>query len=397
MKYIQEALDEITTKLTYPVIPTLQSAADPEIMVDGRKILLFCSNDYLAMANHPDVKKAAHQAIDTHGVSTCASRLVAGNTDLHNKLERLIADFLHREDSVVFPTGFMTNSGTISAVVKGINAFRVFPKKTVIISEELNHASIIDGCTLTKAKVEQYPHRDMKALERLLKKYRNERKLVISDAVFSMDGDIAPVDVMVGLKKKYDALLMVDEAHSIGVLGKTGRGVLEHFGLPFDSVDILMGTISKGIGTMGGYVAGSKVLADFLRIMARSYMFTASPLPPPLTAAAIASFNFIIKNPLRVEMLRVQSEKLRIAFRKNGFDILDTETPIIPLMLYDEKKAINFSKCLFDEGVLAPCVRWPAVEKGRARIRFVLMATHTDEQIQRLVDACVKVRNASAA
>ena len=392
MKDISNTLKLIIEKKLYPNIHTLFTAADPEVIINDRKLLLFCSNDYLGLANHPLIKEKAIEAIKKYGVSTCASRLISGNTELHNELEKLIADFLHRDDAIVFPTGYMTNSGVIPAIINGINIFNLIPKKTIIISEELNHASIIDGSVRSGGKIIIFPHKDTRFLERILKKYKKLRKLVITDAVFSMDGDIAPIPVIIELCKKYNAILMVDEAHSIGVLGKTGRGILEHFGLPFDSIDILMGTLSKAIGSIGGYIAGSKDLIEFLRVTARSYIFTASPLPPPSTAAAIMAIRYIKTNPSIVDYSKKNATYLRFKLRENEFDILETETPIIPIMLNDEQKAIKFSDFLFENGVLAPCVRWPAVPKGKARIRCVVMANHTNKQIDKLVEICTKAR-----
>ncbi|MBN1913006.1 MAG: 8-amino-7-oxononanoate synthase [Candidatus Omnitrophica bacterium] len=394
MKEIKATVKVFREKRLYPRIHTLSSAADPEIIIEGKKVLLFCSNDYLGLANHPLIKQRAKEAIDNYGVSTCASRLISGNTDLHNRLEKAIADFLSCQDAVAFNCGYMTNLGAISAVINGINTFSIFPQKTLIISEELNHASIIDGCKLSGSKVIVYPHKDMKSLEKILKKHKKIRKLVVTDAVFSMDGDIAPIPEIAALVKKYNAFLMVDEAHSIGVLGETGRGVLEHFKLSFESVDILMGTLSKAIGSIGGYIAGTRELTDFLRVTARPYIFTASPLPPPSTIAAISAIEFIRDNPSIVESSRKNARHLREKLRANKFDILETETPIIPLMIYDEQKAIRFSDILFENGILAPCVRWPAVPKGKARIRCVIMANHSLEQLDRLVEACVITRKA---
>ncbi|MCX7661904.1 MAG: aminotransferase class I/II-fold pyridoxal phosphate-dependent enzyme [Candidatus Omnitrophica bacterium] len=392
MELIVKTLREIRERNLYPKIHSLFSAVDPEVTVDGKKMLLFCSNDYLGLANHPKVKEKAIEAIYQYGVSTCASRLISGNTELHNKLERLIADFLFQEEAIVLTTGYMTNTGVIPALVNGVNIFSLFPRKTLIISDELNHASIIDGCKESRTKIIIFPHRDTKRLEKILKKYKRTRKIIITDAVFSMDGDIAPIPEIVGLAKKYNALTMIDEAHSIGVLGRTGRGILEYFNLPFNAIDILMGTLSKAIGSIGGYIAGSRNLIDFLRVTVRSYIFTASPLPPPSVAAAIAAIEYIKSNPSIVESLQKNAEYLRNKFKENKFEILETQTPIIPLMLYEEQKAIRFADRLFDYGILAPCVRWPAVPKGKARIRCVVMANHNISQLDKLIEACVKVR-----
>jgi len=393
MKQIIKTLDSIRKKNLYPKIHTLSNAVDPEVVIGDKPMLLFCSNDYLGLANNTAIKERAKEAIDKYGVSTCASRLIAGNTELHNELEKLIAIFMHREDAIAFSTGYMTNIGVIPALIKGINVLNVITQKTLIISEELNHASIIDGCKLSQAKIIVYPHKNIRMLEKILRRHRRIRKLIITDAVFSMDGDIAPIPDIVELARKYGAMLMVDEAHSIGVLGKTGRGVLEHFNLPFDSVDILMGTLSKAVGSIGGYIAGSKDLIDFLRVTARSYIFTASPLPPPSTVAAIAALEYIMNNPSLVESSRRNAEYLRCKFKENNFDTLETQTPIIPIMLYDEQKAIRFSEILFERGILAPCVRWPAVPWGKARIRCVVMANHTPSQLDKLVETCIIARD----
>jgi 8-amino-7-oxononanoate synthase len=393
MRQIKKTLDMIRQKNLYPRIHTLSSAADPEITVDGKKILLFSSNDYLGLANNKSIKEKAKQAIDAFGVSTCASRLIIGNTDLHNQLERCISDFLHREDAIAFTTGYMANMGVIPALVKGINIFNLIPQKTVIISEELNHASLIDGCKLSETKLVVYPHKNTNALEKILKKYKRTRKLIVTDSVFSMEGDIAPLPEIAQLAKKYDAMTMVDEAHSIGVLGKTGRGILEHFSMPFDSVDILMGTLSKAIGSIGGYITGTKDLIDFLRVTARPYIFTASPLPPASTSAAIAGIEYIKDNPSIIESSQRNAEYARVKLTENGFDILNTRTPIIPLMVYDEQKAIRFSEILLENNIFAPCVRWPAVPWSKARIRCVVMANHTLSQIDKLIGSCIIARD----
>ncbi len=393
MEDIRNLVTELREKGYYPTIRTITSGIDPEITIDGRRLLMFCSNDYLALANFPKVKSAAIAAIENYGVSTCASRLISGNTDLHEDLENELADFLGTESAIVFTTGYMANSGVIPALVNGINMFRLLKKETIIISEELNHASIIDGCKIAKNRVEVYKHSDTNDLEKKLKKFRSKRKIVITDAVFSMDGDYAPIKSIVGLCRSYNALLMVDEAHSIGVLGKTGRGVTEFFDLePNEDIPVLMGTLSKAIGSIGGYIAGSKLLIDYLRVTARSYIFTASPLPPASTAAAIQAIREIKNNPKLVTSLNKNADYLRTGLKQHGFDTLNSSTPIIPIVIGDEVKAIKFSDRLFNEGILAPCVRWPAVPKGKARIRCVVMATHTKEHLDTFIEKCKKIK-----
>src|SRR3990167_559142 len=387
MLEIEKLLKKIKDNHYYPIVRTIDSAIDPEIIINGKKIILFCSNDYLGLANHERLKQVAIETIKHYGVGTGASRLISGNINVHEKLEKSLAQFLGTESAIVFATGYMTNVGTISALVNGINMFRLFKKKTLIISEELNHASIIDGCALAKTEVKIYKHKDINGLESILKKHENKRKIIVTDAVFSMDGDIAPLPEVVDLAKKYGAMLMVDEAHSIGVLGKTGRGVTEHFGIPPRDIPILMGTLSKAFGSIGGYIAGTKNLIDYLRITARSYIFSTA-LPPAASAVTLEAIHLISENPHIVRSLKNNTTYLIENLRKNNLNVLETETPIIPILIGDEAKAIHFSEKLFEAGILAPCVRWPVVPKGKARIRCVVMATHTQKHMDRLIEVC---------
>lgn len=392
MEYIINALDDIRSRGLYPKIRIIESAIDPEIVIGGKKILMFCSNDYLGLANHSRVKKSAIAAIEKYGVSTCSSRLISGNTDIHEELEYELSHFLNVESSMVFPTGYMSNAGVIPAIVNGVNLLKIINKKTIIISDQLNHASIIDGCRLAKTKIYRYEHRNIRALEKILKRHRKLRKLIVTDGVFSMDGDIIDLPTMIELKEKYNALLMIDEAHSIGVLGKTGRGITEYYQIDSSKVDILMGTLSKAIGSIGGYIAGSKALIDFLRVTVRSYIFTASPLPPASTAAALEALYLMQEDQSYVASLKNNSDYLREQLRKAGVDILDSQTPIIPVMIGDEREAIDFSEDLFSHGILSPCVRWPVVPKGEARIRCVVMANHTREHLDYLVKTIVDLK-----
>ena len=384
----------------YPEIKIISgSPTNTEIIVENKKILIFCSNDYLGLANNPILKKAAHEAIDKYGVGSGGSRLVSGNTDIQLQLEKSIAEFKGGEAAITFSTGYMANTGTIPAVIDVIsnikkigNKIIALPsfKKNIILSDELNHASIIDGCRLSHAKIVVYKHKNIKDLENKLKKYKNSRKLIVTDGVFSMDGDIAPLPDIARLAKKYNAMAMVDDAHASGVLGKEGRGTSEYFGLKPNDIDIIMGTFTKAFGGVGGFVVGSKDLIDFLRISARSYIFSA-PIPPAIVAGLLIAITEAKNNANLRKALWEHANYLKDSLKKMGFNTLLSETQIIPVLIGKEEKAIEFSKLLFENGILAPCVRWPAVPWGEARLRLTVKATHTKEQIDYLIKNIEKI------
>jgi 8-amino-7-oxononanoate synthase len=390
MKQIKEFLDWVDANRLYPDLMVIKGGAETEVAINGKKVLMFSSNNYLGLSTHPKVIRAAIDATKKYGVGSGGSRLLSGNMDIHRRLEERLTRFKGAEDAIIWPTGYSGNVGTISAV---INLMKIGPasylrRKSIVISDELNHASIIDGCALSKAKVAVYKHRDADDLKRKLKKYANRRKLVVTDAVFSMDGDIAPLDKIVPLCKKYGAMLMVDEAHSTGMLGKNGHGLIEHFGFkPVEDVDIVFGTCSKALGGIGGFVVGSKDLIKFLRIASRSYMFSAAMMPG-CAAALIAALDLIEKEPRIREKMWENVNYLKEGFHQMGFDTLDSETQIVPIFIGAEQNAITFSRLLLEKGIYGPCVRWPAVEKEKARIRFTVMSTHSKQQLDHLLYSC---------
>jgi len=374
----------------YPDLKTVEGPADPEVVIDGKKVLMFSSNNYLGLSNHPRVVKAGIEAIKKYGVGSDGSRLLSGNLKIHREFEEAIAKFKGAEDAIVWPTGYSANVGVISAVMYPLKVglIDVFHLDGVILSDELNHASIIDGARMSKQKKVVFKHRDISDLEKKLKSYRWRRKLVVTDSVFSMDGDIAPLDKIAELCKKYDAMLMIDEAHATGILGKTGHGSLEHFNLkPTTDVDVVLGTCSKALAVTGGFVVGSKELVKYLRVASRSYMFSTA-MTPMASGALIEVLKIIESEPQIRQTLLENSDYLRNQFKEIGFDTLTSQTQIIPILIGEDQKAILFSRKLFERGIFGPNVRWPAVEKGKARIRFTVMATHTKEQLNQLIKSC---------
>lgn len=393
MKLIIDILKRMKEDKIYPKFDIISSALDTEAFMNNVKVIMFASNNYLGLANNNLMKEAAKEAINRYGISTCTSRVSAGNLDIHLALERKIAGFLKRESSIVFTTGYMANTGVISAImdVPIISLFGLLSfDKGLIISDELNHASLIDGCRLSKAEKIIYKHKDMKDLESILIRNKKRRKLIIADAVFSLDGDITPVDKIVELAKKYNAMTMVDEAHSVGVFGKNGRGITEYFNVE-GQVDILMGSLSKAFGCIGGYIAGTKDLTDFLRVTARTYIFTAGPLPPAETQALSKAIEIISENGDLRKNLWENTNYLKDQLIKSNFNILNSESPIIPILIGDEDKTTEIKQKLFAKGILVGWARWPAVPKGMARLRCTVTAGHTKEQLNYLLDCLLKL------
>lgn len=397
MEAINKFLEFADKNGLYPDLRIIEGAADPEVVIDGKKVLMFSSNNYLSLSSHPSVISAAIEAVKKYGGGAGGSRLLSGNLKIFKELEETIVDFKGGEDAIVWPTGYAANVGIITAVMDS-NLSKIsdplgslFKKEGVILSDQLNHASIIDGCRMVKQKVLPYKHLDMAELEELLKKHKSARKLIVTDGVFSMDGDIAPLDKISALAKKYNALTMVDEAHASGILGKTGRGTLEHFNLePVKDIDIVMGTLGKSFGSAGGFATGSKNLIRYLRVASRSYMFSTA-MTPATAAAANAAIKVAKNDSTWREKLLKNSKYLRESLQKAGFDTLTSETQIVPIFIGEDDNAIKFGRKLFEKGIYGPPVRWPAVEKGKARIRVAVMAAHTKEQIDYLVDSCQKI------
>jgi 8-amino-7-oxononanoate synthase len=395
MEYVRALLKAVKDSNLYPTIRTVFSSAAPDAVVDGKNVLSLCSNNYLGMATHPKVIQASTQATQKYGTSCGGSRLISGNLELQEELEKEISSFKSTEAALAFMTGFMANTGTIPALMNVVNMYglpRIAQEDNVIISDELNHASIVDACRLSKAQRFIYKHRNMNDLEIILKKNKSKRKLIVTDGVFSMDGDIPPLPQIVDLAEKYKAMVMVDDAHASGILGENGGGTLEHFHLK-GKADIIMGTFSKAFGGVGGFVAGSHELIKFLKIRARQYIFS-SALPPGTAAGIIAAIREVRNHPELREKLWKNVNQLKSGFKSMGFNTLESETQIIPIFIGKEKTAMQASEELFNDGIFVPCVRWPAVPEGQARLRCTVMATHSEDQINKVLDIFQKVGKA---
>jgi len=367
----------------YPYFRVIESAQDPEVIVDGRKMIMIGSNNYLGLTNHPRVKEAALEAVRKYGSGCAGSRLLNGTLDIHVRLEEKLARFMRKETALVFSTGFQTNLGVISALAG---------KDDIILIDKMDHASIIDGCRLSFGEIKKYRHNDMEDLERLLQQNNGKGKLIIVDGVFSMEGDIADLPNIVRLSKKYGARLMVDDAHGIGVLGKTGRGTAEHFGLE-DEVDLIMGTYSKSLASIGGFIAASEDVVHYIKHFARALIFSASP-PPSSVASVSAAIDIIEEEPGRRERLWHNTNKALNGFKALGFDTGKSETPIIPVIVGEDRKAFTMARMLHDRGIFANVAVSPAVPADMALIRTSYMATHTDEQLDRVLKAFEEVGRA---
>jgi len=380
-------IDTLKSQHLYKVPKILETPAGGRVRMNGREVVNLASNNYLGLADHPKVVQAAHEAIDKWGVGAGAVRWIGGTMSVHEELERRLASFKHTEAVLVFTSGFTANSGTIPAVVTD---------KDVIISDELNHASIIDGVRLSAAKYKKsegyvYPHKDMEALEKILQNTQSfEKRMIITDGVFSMDGDIAPLPDIVQLAEKYDAFVMVDDAHASGVLGKNGAGSTSHFNL-YGRVDIQLGTLSKALGVVGGYIAGSAVLKDWLINRGRPYLFSTAH-PPMVAAALIAALDIMETDPEPMKRLWDNTRWWKNALAEAGFDTMGSETPITPVYVGDEAKAQEFERALWEEGVYALAILYPTVARGKARIRTMPSAAHTQEDLEFALKAFKKVR-----
>lgn len=362
--------ENLKDKNLYRTMKTIDSAQGSHISLDGKDYVLMASNSYLDLTTHPYMISKTHEALDRYGMGSGGSRLTTGNTTMHDALEKKIAEFKGTDASIVFNTGYVANLATISALMRNGG---------IIFSDELNHASIIDGCRLSKCKTVVYKHNDMEDLERKILDNPCDFGLVVSDAVFSMDGDILNLPAFINVCRKYNLLSMVDEAHATGVIGKTGHGIVEHYDSDIKP-DILMGTLSKAIGGEGGYVAGSTTLIDYLRNMARGFIFSTS-LSPAVMAANLAGIEIIDNEPERVANLQNNVEFFCKCLQDEGLNI-SSETAIIPIIIGDEKKAMDVASSLLSEGFYISAIRYPTVAKGQARLRVALMATHTKEELQ---------------
>jgi glycine C-acetyltransferase len=382
LDWLTQEIDGLKEQGLYNRIRTIGSAQGAWITVDGRNVLNFCSNNYLGLANHPKVVEAAKEATTKYGVGPAAVRSIAGTTDLHVQLEQRLAKFKGAEDVITFQSGFTANLGTISALVG---------KEDVIFSDRLNHASIIDGCRLSGARIVAYEHNDPSALEDAIKANASDfrRALIITDGVFSMDGDIAPLPALYEVAKKYEILFMVDDAHGEGVLGKGGRGIVDHFDL-HGKVDIEVGTMSKAFGVVGGIVAGDKKIIEWLRQRGRPFLFS-SAVTAPDAAACLAAVDLLEESTELVDKLWANAKYFKEEMKKLGFDTGASETPITPVMLGEAPLAQQFSRELFEEGVFAMSIGFPTVAKGKARIRVMISASHDNDDLGKGLDAFAKV------
>lgn len=378
-EFFKERISKIAELGLYRKLWILEGMQSHRIKREGKEVIQFSSNNYLGLTSHPAVKKKAIKIIEEFGCGSASSRLVSGNLLLYKELEERLAQFKQTPAALVFNSGYMANLGVIPSLMG---------EGDIIFSDELNHASIIDACRLSRAEICIYPHRDVEYLENLLRKTKGKKKLIVTEGVFSMEGDIAPLPDIAFIAERYSAMLMVDDAHGTGVLGEQGRGTIEHFGLQ-NKVDIQMGTLSKALGGIGGFIAGDKILIDYLINTARTFIFTTA-LPPSVLSSAIAALEVICEEPnLRKRLWdNVQFFKTRI--ESLGFQTTSTETPIIPVILRDSWLALRMSEMLLHQGILIQAIRPPAVPEGTSRLRITIMATHTREDLEMALYALEK-------
>jgi len=387
LSYLTDQMNELKQKGTHFSLRVLEEPQAPECVFDGKRVINLASNNYLGLTTHPKLREAAIAATKKYGVGSGAVRTVSGTMSIHMELEEKIARFKNTEACVVFQSGFAANAGTVSAILG---------KDDFIISDELNHASIIDGARLSRAKIKVFRHKDIAHAEELLKEVAGEpgHKLIITDGVFSMDGDIGPLPSLCDLAEKYGAIMMIDDAHSSGVLGRNGRGTVDHYKV-HGRVDIQVGTLSKAIGALGGYVCGSKELIDFLYHRARPFLFSTSH-PPSVAATCIAAFDVLEQEPELMDKLWANTRFFKKELGLLGFNIGGTttpasETPITPIIIGEGRLTMEFSRELFNEGVFTPGIAFPTVAEGKARLRTIMTATHTQDQMTRALEVLKKV------
>lgn len=382
LSYLTDQLESWKTAGTYQRLRVLESPCEPISRVDGREVINLASNNYLGLANHPKLVEASIAAAQKYGAGSGAVRTISGTMGLHMELERRIAAFKNVEACVVFQSGFTANAGTVSAILG---------PEDHIVSDGLNHASIIDGCRLSRAKIHVYPHADVAIAAQKLAALDGVpgRKLLITDGVFSMDGDIGPLPELVALAEKHGAIMMVDDAHSSGVLGRNGRGTVDHFGL-HGRVDIQVGTLSKSIGVLGGYVCGSRDFIEFLYQRARPFLFSTSH-PPAVAAACLAAFDLLENEPERIDTMWANTHYFKKALQDAGFNTGNSVTPIVPVMVGEAKTAYAFSRELFENGLWATGIGFPTVPEGKARVRTIVTATHTREMLDRALEILERV------
>jgi len=377
MSFLNTDIEQLKEQGLHRSLRIIGSPNKPVFTVDGKDVINLSSNNYLGLTTHPKLIAASVKATEWYGVGTGAVRTIAGTMNLHEELERRLADFKHTQASLTFQSGFTANTGVLQSLLKD---------EDVIISDQLNHASIIDGIRLSRAQRKVFPHKDMDGLESVLKETQSARvRLIVTDGVFSMDGDIAPMPQIVDLAERYGAIVMIDDAHGSGVLGKNGRGTVNHFDLD-GRVQIQIGTLSKAIGSVGGYVAGDEILRDYLIHMARPFLFSTSQ-PPGVVASCIAAIDVLEQEPEIIDRLWENTRFFKQKLTDLGFNTGRSETPITPVIVGEAHQAMALSDKLFERGVFAQGIGFPTVAKGQARLRTIVSAAHTKEQLQQALDA----------
>jgi glycine C-acetyltransferase len=379
--FLSDELNTLKSQGLYRRLRVLDDMQAARTTIDGRHVINLSSNNYLGLTTHPRLKQKALAAIEQFGVGTGSVRTIAGTMAIHMELERRLAEFKKTEAAVVFQSGFAANAGTVAAILT---------KEDFVISDELNHASIIDGARLSRATIKVFPHRDAGAARTILRDLPAAgRKLLITDGVFSMDGDLGALPELCGLAEEYGCVMMVDDAHASGVFGKNGRGTIDHFGL-HGRVDVQVGTLSKAIGALGGYVAGNKNLIDFLHHRGRPFLFSTSH-PPSVVATCLAALDVLLEEPKLIDQLWANTKFFKDGLKALGFNTGSSESPITPVIAGDAPKAMKLSDRLFEEGVFAQGIGFPTVARDKARVRTIVMATHTREDLQFALDAFAKV------
>jgi glycine C-acetyltransferase len=381
LSYLADELEQMKAQGLYRHLRVLEDEQRAHTTFDGRSVVNLSSNNYLGLTTHPRLREKALAAIERYGVGTGSVRTIAGTMSLHMELERRLAEFKHTEATVVFQSGFAANAGTVSAILT---------KEDVIISDELNHASIIDGCRLSRAAIKVFPHRDADAARKILRELPvAQRKLLITDGVFSMDGDLGPLPDLCAVAEEYGAIMMVDDAHASGVFGKNGRGTVDHFGM-HGRVDVQVGTLSKAVGALGGYVAGTTAFIEFLHHRARPFLFSTSH-PPSVTATCLAAIDVLLEEPQIIDQLWENTRFFKKGLVDLGFNTGASESPITPVIVGDGALAMKLSDRLFQEGVFAQGIAFPTVARDKARVRTIVTATHTRDELQFALDCFAAV------
>ena len=381
LSFLGDELTALKAQGLYRQLRVLDDAQAARTTIDGRDVVNLSSNNYLGLTTHPRLKEKALDALQRWGVGTGSVRTIAGTMAIHMELERRLAEFKKTEAAVVFQSGFAANAGTVAAILT---------KEDIVVSDELNHASIIDGARLSRATIKVFPHRDVDAARAIVRDLpRTARKLLITDGVFSMDGDLGALPALCGLAEEYGCIMMVDDAHASGVFGANGRGTIDHFGL-HGRVDVQVGTLSKAIGALGGYVAGSRNLIEFLHHRGRPFLFSTSH-PPSVVATCLAALDVLSEEPQLIDRLWANTRFFKDGLSRLGFNTGHSESPITPVIAGDAPKAMRLSDRLFEEGVFAQGIGFPTVARDKARVRTIVMATHSREDLQFALDAFAKV------